>query len=547
MLKNKFERLLKNGILTEKELDENIRESAAAGRLLEEWLIERGVPKHEILFSLTEFYSCPFVEYDESVIASFFLTRRLNMEKLKRNLWFPLAVSKGRAEVIACHPFDPDVMEDVEATLGVREVNFIVALPSDLIRIIEHNFDVNPHFPFSAGRTPLAKVRTFLADRRSLMTCTRTSLAKGRTGLAFIRTGMAFMAIAVVLFRVFGMGLSVFFEGALFISGILMIYDGLLWYIPARKTGRRVFDFTATEPTWGTTVLKMTDPGDDPLFTRTGHVEGAALLRSRWNNLSPVMRRRFFSSDRTDFAEERTTHVCLWTTMARARTGLAFARTGIVFIGFGIALLRQFRPGPWTFFDAALVAVGLAMAAEGFYWYFPGRRAGSMSFKSVRKSEGKQNIWDLAFPHALKQPGSDYKCVLNVRPSSEPGIWATTGLALERTMLADRRNVMLRLRTVMTRSRTGLALVRTGVGVSAVGTELLVYFGAGNIAWTIFNILLIVVGLALIADGFYWHIPAEKIRKQYPYCYGDMELIIPDYGKPARLWKKVVFRTDESG
>ncbi len=289
----------------------------------------------------------------------------------------------------------------------------------------------------------------------------------------------------------------------------------------------------------------MSNPGDNPVFRRTGHIEGAAALRSNWNNLSPVMRRRFLASDRTDFAEERTMLACYRTKMARARTGLAFTRTGVAFSGLGIALLRQFRPGPWTFFDVALIMTGVAMAAEGFYWYMPGRRAGSISFDLVRKTQAKRSIWDFVFPPALKHPDSDYKCVPPVRPSHNPGIWATTGLALERTMLADRRNVMARLRTVMARSRTGLAFVRTGVGIAGVGIELLVFFGLGNSAWTIFNMLLITVGLAFVADGIYWHFPAEKIRKQYPYCYGEMELIIPDYGIPARLWRKAVFSSDQ--
>ena len=304
-----------------------------------------------------------------------------------------------------------------------------------------------------------------------------------------------------------------------------MTVDGLLWYFPARKTGKRVLECSGTEPTWGTTVLEVKDPGDNPYFVRSGHVPGAAVLRSYWNNLSPVMRRRFLASDRTDFAEERTLLACHRTKMARARTGLAFTRTGVAFVGLGIALLRQFGAGPWTFFDAALIVTGIAMAAEGFYWYIPGRRSGAISFDSVRGSQSKKSIWDFAFPPALKYPDVDYKCVLPVRPSHDPGIWATTGVALERTVLADRRNVMARLRTVMARSRTGLAFIRTGVGISSTGMGLLVYFGTGNIFWVVFNSSLIVIGLALIADGAFWHMPAEKIRKQYPYCFGEMEII----------------------
>ena len=546
MFNKKFERLIKRGLLTERELSEGLRESLASDKYPEDWLIEKGVPKYEILFCFSEFYGLPFVEYDESVMASYFITMRLNMEKLKQSLWFPRSVREGRAEVIAYDPSDANVIQEIRDTLGVENIDFIVALPSDLIRIIEHNFDVNPHFPSSAGRTPLAKVRTFLADRRSLLACTRTALAKGRTGLAFLRTGISFVAIAIVLFRIFGVGPLTVFEAALLISGIVMTVDGVVWYIPARKTAKKVLDCTSTESTWGTTVLQAVYPGNNTRFTRTGNVEGAAELRSFWSNLSPVMRRRFLASDRTDFAEERTVLACHRTKMARARTGLAFSRTGVAFIGLGIALLRQFGTGPWTFFDGFLIVTGLAMTAEGFYWYIPGRRAGAISFDSVRSSQSRQSIWDFAFPPALKHPGSDYKCVPPVRPSHAPGIWATTGLALERTVLADRRNVMARLRTVMARSRTGLAFIRTGVGVASTGMGLLVYFGGRNGPWVLFNALLILVGFVLVADGLYWHVPAEKIRKQYPYCFGEMELTIPDYGIPVRSWKKVVFSCDEN-
>jgi len=53
--------------------------------------------------------------------------------------------------------------------------------------------------------------------------------------------------------------------------------------------------------------------------------------------------------------------------------------------------------------------------------------------------------------------------------------------------------------------------------------------------------ILIIIGFLLIADGLYWHIPAEKLRRQFPYCFGEMEVSIPDYGKPARYWRKVFF------
>lgn len=547
MLNRKFARLVRLEILTADELNKLDEKSRASGSYAEELLIEKGIPKHEVLFSLAEYYGLPFAEYEESVTASYFLTMRLDMEKLKRGLWFPLSVMENSAEVIAYNPDDPLTVADIKRTLGVERIRFIVALPSDLIRIIEHNFDVNPHFPHPAGRTPLAKVRTFLADRRSLMAYVRTSLAKGRTGLAFIRTGVSFMAIAIALLRVFGIGYFSIFETVLFVSGLIMTVDGVVWYLPARKAGGRKLYCSPTEATWGTTVLEVSNPGNDPVFSRTGPAEGADTLRSGWNNLSPVMRRRFLASDRTDFAEERTTLACYRTIMARARTGLAFTRTGIAFIGLGIAFLRQFRTGPWTVFDVILLMTGVTMAMEGLYWYFPGRRAGRDGFGSVLTAQTKQNIWDLAFPPEHKKPESVdlyASCPLPVKGTHSPGVWATTGLALERTLLAERRNVMARLRTVMARSRTGMAFIRTGISLSSVGLGLLLYFGTANLPWTLFDSVLVLAGLASIADGLYWHLPAERIRKQFPYCFGDMEISIPDYGVPCRNWKKAVFSSD---
>jgi uncharacterized membrane protein YidH (DUF202 family) len=343
------------------------------------------------------------------------------------------------------------------------------------------------------------------------------------------------------------MGYLTLLEAALLIAGTATAVDGLVWYIPARRAGRRVLDCSHTVPTSGTTVLEAALPGDNPVFRRTLPVEGAGELRVDWCSLSPVMRRRFLASDRTDLAEERTVLACYRTAMAKARTGLAFTRTGVAFIGIGIAFLRQFASGPWNIFDAALIIVGVAMALEGLYWYLPGRRAGIKGFESVRKAEDGPGIWDSVLPplHRFNGPGKVRPCTPPVRPSHAPGIWATTGLALERTVLADRRNIMARLRTVMARSRTGMAFVRTGMSISAVGMGLLVYFGTANMVWAVFNVLMISTGIALIADGLYWHLPAEQVKKQFPYCFADMEISIPDYGKPARSWGKVVFSHDD--
>jgi len=544
---NRYGRLVRRGLLSAGRLQELLQRAEKEGTSLEELLLAAGVPKHEILLCLAGSYHVPFIEFDESVIVSRQIVRRMDWARLKQELWLPLSISGDTAEVILCRPDDPGVIANIFQALGVRAVTYRVALPADLLRIIEHNRDLNPGFPPEAGRTPLARVRTFLADRRSLYACHRTALAKGRTGLAFLRTGLSFMAMALVLFRVFGTGYLAMIDGLLFISGMLMAFDGITWYLPARRIGSRPVVCRASEPAGGTSVLAVSNEGDAPLFSRSAPVPGADTLRKGWNSLSPVMRRRFLASDRTDLAEERTVLACFRTLMARARTGLSFTRTGFAFIGLGIALFRQFPSSRWTIADAVLILIGVAMVAEGLFWYLPGRRAAAESSRSMKGAADRPNIWDNLFPplFAQREGDRDLRSFPPVKEFSSPGIWATTGLALERTILAERRNVMARLRTVMARARTGLAFIRTGMNISAVGLGLLVYFGSASAAWAVFDGVLIISGALIIADGIIWYLPAERTRQQFPYCFHEMEIAMPDYGVPNRSWGKAAFSHDD--
>ncbi len=546
-MKERIKRFVDRGLIRKEELAKAEAEAEITGTPLHDVLVRRKmVPKHEVLLSMAESFNLPFVEYDEKIAIPQKLLWNTDPAIFRTGLWCPISLKGGRAVVVACDPKRPGICEEVKDATGASEVEFCVALPSDLARIIENSLDINPAFPPSAGRTPLAKVRTFFAGVRSSLACQRTHLARGRTGLAFLRTGLSFIAIGLLLLRIFGMGWSALASLVLIASGGLAVYDGLKWYLPARRAGKDApkYDFSESS-TWGTTVLEAKTHGGLS-FSRTSPIDGAETLRHGWKDLSPVMRRRFLASDRTDMAEERTKLAYYRTIMAKARTGLAFTRTGIAFAGLGVTLIRQFKAGPWMALDISLILIGTSMALEGFHWYFPGRTAGSLGKASVDSSWGMKNIWDIFFPPShkgLALMDLRLSCI-PVKAGQSPGIWATTGLALERTVLADRRNVMARIRTLMARSRTGLALVRTGMAAGSIGLGLLVYFGTGNIYWAVFDFFLITGGLALITDGLLWHIPADRTRRQFPYCGGQLEITVPDYGRPASTWGKAVFSND---
>ena len=533
-----FDRLLDNHVVGRDELQAARAEAEASGRPLEQVLLEKGVPKCEILTGLSEHFGVPWVEYDEDLMVSAAVMKQIDPEQLKRSLWLPIAISDSHAEVIASRPDDPRVLAQIKSMLGVDAVDFRVAFPDDVLRIIENNQDLNPGFPPEAGRTPLAKTRTYLAGTRSSLAIQRTSMAKARTALAFLRTGISSITIGVALIKLFGGGIFLPLELLLLAIGVYAVMDGLIWYVPVR--GQALKNQSYAEPAndgGGMSVLSTRNEVAGPEFVRSGTLTGAVDQRRGWRRLSPVMRRRFLASDRTDLAEGRTVNASLRTTMAQARTGLAFARTGVAFGGLGLGLLKKFPSVSWSYFDFFLILAGTVMVLEGFYWYLPGYRAGRDGLRGFITALHEDTIWDEVFPplHRLREQAPP------VSAAQAPGIWGTTGLALERTVLAERRNLMSRLRTVMAYSRTGLAFIRTGMSIAGVGATLFVLLLPNSLGWKVTPVILIATGLFLAGDGLRWSLGTEKVWREYPFCRGEFEIQLPDYGKPARKWGRVVF------
>lgn len=89
--------------------------------------------------------------------------------------------------------------------------------------------------PASRERTHLARERNVLAAQRTIAACYRTIYSRARTGLAFVRTGVYFISISIGLLSFFGLGANTPFDLILMLVGILMIIDGLLWYLPVRR------------------------------------------------------------------------------------------------------------------------------------------------------------------------------------------------------------------------------------------------------------------------------------------------------------------------
>lgn len=89
--------------------------------------------------------------------------------------------------------------------------------------------------PASKERTYLARERNMLAAQRTIAASHRTLYARARTGLSLMRTGVSFMGLGFAMNKLLGSGPYSFIDFILVGAGFLMMLDGVLWYLPARK------------------------------------------------------------------------------------------------------------------------------------------------------------------------------------------------------------------------------------------------------------------------------------------------------------------------
>jgi uncharacterized membrane protein YidH (DUF202 family) len=89
--------------------------------------------------------------------------------------------------------------------------------------------------PASKERTQLARERNVLAGQRTVAACYRSIYARARTGLALVRTGVSFSSMGLVFMSYFAVSALVIVDAMLMTVGLLIIIDGILWYLPVRK------------------------------------------------------------------------------------------------------------------------------------------------------------------------------------------------------------------------------------------------------------------------------------------------------------------------
>ena len=132
--KTKFDYLLAQHRISQDELNSAVAESRRRQVDVESILIEQyKVPKSELGISLSQFYRCPFMEYDERILPPPDLMKDLKHEFLKRNYWLPIRREDDGILVLIDNPQDLQRVDSISQALRNRKIKLAVALRKDIL------------------------------------------------------------------------------------------------------------------------------------------------------------------------------------------------------------------------------------------------------------------------------------------------------------------------------------------------------------------------------------------------------------------------------
>lgn len=137
----KFDYLLSENIITQKELEEAVITARNANEDIETILIRTyKVPKENIGKSLSSFYKCKFVQFDDKIPIPGNLLENLKYSYLKANLWVPIGASDGKVSIVIDNPRHIQKIDEIRSRIKEGNFEFCVALREDIIKYIDHFF-----------------------------------------------------------------------------------------------------------------------------------------------------------------------------------------------------------------------------------------------------------------------------------------------------------------------------------------------------------------------------------------------------------------------
>ncbi len=139
---SRYDYLIRNKIVTTNQLQEALAIAKKMNKSIEFVLVERfGTKKDDVGKSLSQYFGCPFRDFDEEFPIPFELIGKLKKSFLLYYVWVPLSWSKKGVEILVDDPKDLRKTDHIKALLPNQKIVFSVGFKEDVDKYINHFFD----------------------------------------------------------------------------------------------------------------------------------------------------------------------------------------------------------------------------------------------------------------------------------------------------------------------------------------------------------------------------------------------------------------------
>jgi type II secretory ATPase GspE/PulE/Tfp pilus assembly ATPase PilB-like protein len=139
----KFDYLIANNIITEKDLEQAISTSRKIKKPVESILVsELQVTRDDVGKSLAAYYKTRFIPYDEKMVIPGETLKGLRASFLKNNIFVPVSQTGNRVVIAMENPDYLPARDTIRRLIPGKEFEYCVALKEDIFRMIDLFFDV---------------------------------------------------------------------------------------------------------------------------------------------------------------------------------------------------------------------------------------------------------------------------------------------------------------------------------------------------------------------------------------------------------------------
>lgn len=137
--RTKFDYLINNNVITEKELERAIAIAREQKKPIESIFIkDMKVRKEEVGRSIAEYYNCQYVSFQSNYPIPGDLLAKLKQVYLRKNLWVPLAREGGKVKILIDNPQRLDKIDSVKSLIPAEEYEFAVGLKEDILQFLDY-------------------------------------------------------------------------------------------------------------------------------------------------------------------------------------------------------------------------------------------------------------------------------------------------------------------------------------------------------------------------------------------------------------------------